>query len=241
MNRFKQTRSLLSIRGLTGRSVHLISRFITHKFQHAYFRTKESMGQHKREIVVLRVQEASDSLQETKVEFLDALELFKSVVNVEQDSLEDKYKLLKQQFDFCSLRAEMVANRIYAIEEVSNALFKEWEEELKLYSNRSLRAQSRRQLKLSKQHYTRLLKAMLKAEQKIQPVLGAFRDQVLFLKHNLNAKAIAALQQEFSEISLDISQLILTMEASISEANYFVTLLVEQKNLPSLSAPKEGN
>jgi hypothetical protein len=32
---------------------------------------------------------------------------------------------------------------------------------------------------------------MLKAEQKIQPVLGAFRDQVLFLKHNLNANAIA--------------------------------------------------
>jgi hypothetical protein len=44
---------------------------------------------------------------------------------------------------------------------------------------------------------------MRKAEKQINPVLGAFRDQVLFLKHNLNANAIAALQQEFSVISLD--------------------------------------
>jgi hypothetical protein len=234
MSKYSQSNSLLSIRGLTVRSVNLLSRFIAHRFQHAYYRTKESMGQHKRDLVVLRVEEASDSLQETKVQFLDALERFKAVVQFESGSLEDKYKLLKQQFDFCDARAQMVADRIQAIEEVSDALFSEWEAELKEYSNRSLRAQSRQQLKLSKQHYNRLLKAMLKAEQKIQPVLGAFRDQVLFLKHNLNANAIAALQHEFSEISLDISQLIQAMEKSIAEANHFVHVLVEHKNLPTL-------
>ncbi|NOR81134.1 MAG: DUF2959 family protein [Methyloprofundus sp.] len=233
-----QPRSLLSIRGLTERSVKLFSRFVAYNFQHIYYRTKESFGQHKRDLVVVRVEEASDSLQETKVQFLDALERFKSVVHVETGTLEDKYKLLKQQFDFCEMRSEVVANRIRAIEEVSDALFQEWEGELKEYTNRSLRAQSRQQLKLSKQHYTRLIKAMHKAEQKIQPVLGAFRDQVLFLKHNLNANAIAALQQEFSEIALDISQLIMAMEQSISEANHFVLVLVEQKNLPSLPAAK---
>lgn len=233
-----QPRSLLSIRGLTERSVKLFSRFVAYNFQHVYYRTKESFGQHKRDLVVVRVEEASDSLQETKVQFLDALERFKSVVQVETGTLEDKYKLLKQQFDFCEMRSEVVANRILAIEEVSEALFQEWEGELKEYTNRSLRAQSRQQLKLSKQHYTRLIKAMHKAEKKIQPVLGAFRDQVLFLKHNLNANAIAALQQEFSEIALDISQLILAMEQSISEANHFVLVLVEQKNLPSLPTTK---
>jgi len=233
-----QPRSLLSIRGLTERSVKLLSRFVAYNFQHVYYRTKESFGQHKRDLVVVRVEEASDSLQETKVQFLDALERFKSVVHVKTGTLEDKYKLLKQQFDFCEMRSEVVANRIRAIEEVSEALFQEWEGELKEYTNRSLRAQSRQQLKLSKQHYTRLIKAMHKAEKKIQPVLGAFRDQVLFLKHNLNANAIAALQQEFSEIALDISQLILAMEQSISEANHFVLVLVEQKNLPSLPAAK---
>ena len=32
------------------------------------------------------------------------------------------------------------------------------------------------------------------AESRIEPVLKSFRDQVLFLKHNLNAKAIASLR-----------------------------------------------
>jgi len=187
-----QSRSLLSVRGLTERSVKLLSRFVSYNFRHVYYRTKESFGQHKRDLVVVRVEDASDSLQETKIQFLDALQRFKSVVNVESGSLEDKYRLLKQQFDFCAMRSEVVSNKIQAIEEVSEALFKEWEAELKEYTNRSLRAQSRQQLKLSKQHYMRLIKAMHKAEQKIQPVLGAFRDQVLFLKHNLNANALTS-------------------------------------------------
>lgn len=88
------------------------------------------------------------------------------MVNVESGSLEDKYRLLKQQFDFCNMRANIVHNRIQAIEEVSDALFKEWDAELKQYTNRSLRAQSRQQLKISRQHYSRLIKAMLKAEQR---------------------------------------------------------------------------
>ncbi len=238
MSKHTQSSSLLSVRGLSERSIKLLSRFVAYKFQHVYYRTKESFGQHKRDLVVVRVEEASDSLQETKIQFLDALERFKSVVNVDSGSLEDKYRLLKQQYDFCTMRSEIVANKIQAIEDVSDALFKEWESELKEYTNRSLRAQSRQQLKLSKQHYMRLIKAMLKAEQIIQPVLGAFRDQVLFLKHNLNANAIAALQQEFSEICFDISQLIQAMEKSISEANHFVHVLVEQKNLPVLPASK---
>ncbi len=229
-----KSHSIFTIRGLSARSFNLLTRFVNYKFQHAYYRTKESLGQHKRELVVIRVEEASKSLEETKIYFSDALERFKAVVQVGKGSLEDKYRLLKRQFDFCETQSQRVSERIKAIEDVSNALFLEWEKELKEYTSRSLRAQSRQQLKLSKQHYSRLLKAMRKAEKQINPVLGAFRDQVLFLKHNLNANAIAALQQEFSVISLDISQLILAMESSVSEANYFVQVLVEQKSLVAL-------
>lgn len=233
-----QPTALLSLIGLTQRSIKLLSRFVTYNFQPLYYRTQESLGQHKRDLVVIRVEEASQSLQTTKEQFSDALERFKSVVHVESGTLEEKYRLLKQQFDFCSARSESVTFKIRAIEEVSGALFQEWDNELKDYTNRSLRAQSRQQLKLSKQHYVRLIKAMHKAEQKMQPILGAFRDQVLFLKHNLNANAIAALQHEFSVIALDISQLIQAMEKSISEANHFVHVLVEQKNLPQLPTTK---
>jgi predicted O-linked N-acetylglucosamine transferase (SPINDLY family) len=63
--------------------------------------------------------------------------------------------------------------------------------------------------------------------------LAAFQDQVLFLKHNLNAHAIAALRHEFIEMGVDISRLIEVMEKTIAEASQFVSILVEQKQLPA--------
>ena len=74
---------------------------------------------------------------------------------------------------------------------------------------------------------------MRRAESKIFPVLSAFKDQVLFLKHNLNAQAIAATEHEFIEISIDLSQLIQVMEQTILEANQFVSSLIDPRALPS--------
>ena len=125
-----------------------------------------------------------------------------------------------------------MSDRIQAIEEVSHALFAEWESELNEYSDRMLRNNSKLQLKAAKQNYVRLIKTMRLAEARIQPVLSAFKDQVLYLKHNLNARAISALQHEFIEIGIDISQLIQAMELTILEASQFVSLLSNQKALP---------
>ncbi len=196
------------------------------------YRAQETLGQHKRDIVVCRVEEASESLQQTKAQFQDALEQFKSIVNVQDSSLDYCYLQLKRQYDLSLSHTNAVSDKIRAIEEVSEALFTEWEQELGQYTNRSLKAHSRQQLKITRQHYSRLIKTMHKAETRITPVLSAFKDQVLYMKHNLNARAIAALQHELHEISYDIGQLIKAMENSIFEANNFVFSLVEQKALP---------
>jgi hypothetical protein len=63
---------------------------------------------------------------------------------------------------------------------------------------------------------------MRSAERKIDPVLTAFRDQVLFLKHNLNAQALASLQGELVTVEGDIAELVREMEISIAEANDFI-------------------
>jgi tetratricopeptide (TPR) repeat protein len=218
--------------GKSSNLLHLITRFFSKKIRAVYYSARESIGEHKREIVVYQVEQACVSLQETRNEFEDALERFKNLVCVNDSGLEHRYNLLNRQYQFCRAKSDAVGNRIKAIEEVSEALFVEWENELNEYANRTLRNSSKRQLKAARQNYVRLMKAMQKAESKIQPVLAAFKDQVLYLKHNLNARAIAALQHEFIEISIDISQLILAMEQTIAEANHFVSILVDQKALP---------
>ena len=69
---------------------------------------------------------------------------------------------------------------------------------------------------------------MKQAEAKIQPILTVFHDQVMFLKHNLNARAIASLKGELGTIKSDVSVLIASMEKSINEANAFINTM-EQK------------
>jgi hypothetical protein len=214
-------------------SLKFIGRFFSKKIRTAYYNARESIGDHKRAIVVYEVEQACVTLQETRNEFESALERFKTLVNINQTSLEHRYNQLNRQYQFCRAKSDSVSDRIRAIEEVSDALFVEWENELNEYSNRTLRSSSKQQLKIARQNYSRLIKAMRMAEEKIQPVLSAFKDQVLYLKHNLNAQAIAALQHEFIEIGVDISKLIRAMELTIAEASQFVTVLVEQKALPS--------
>lgn len=210
---------------------HLLE-FIKKRMNIVYYQSRESvLGHHKRDIVVINVDQACNSLKNTRDQFEDALQQFKNIVNVEETSLEHRYKLLQRRLEFCKAKSDDVSHRILAIEEVSSSLFKEWEDELDEYSNRALRSRSRQQLKSARQQYSRLIKTMRKAESRIHPVLSAFKDQVLFLKHNLNAQAIAALQHEFVEIGIDISQLIEVMEITIKEASLFVSSLVDQKAL----------
>ncbi len=183
---------------------------------------KEKFGYAKREQLVDGVQKARDAQEKAKEQFASALDEFIAVTQVDGGELEATYKRLQRELDRSEDRAESVRGRITSVERVADALFREWEQELNEYSSESLRASSREQLLSTQRRYDELLAAMNKAERKMEPVLSAFRDQVLFLKHNLNARAIASLEGTVGQLEQEIGALIRDMEASIAEANAFI-------------------
>ncbi|MCC7390102.1 MAG: DUF2959 domain-containing protein [Phycisphaerales bacterium] len=183
---------------------------------------KEQLGYAKRDQLVDGVQKARDAQEEAKEQFASALEEFIAVTKVDTGELEPTYKRLSAELETSEDRAEKVHDRVRSVERVADALFKEWEKELDAYSSESLRASSREQLDATRSQYGTLLTAMKKAEAKMEPVLTAFSDQVLFLKHNLNARAIASLEGTVGELEEEIGALIRDMEASIAEANAFI-------------------
>jgi hypothetical protein len=63
---------------------------------------------------------------------------------------------------------------------------------------------------------------MRRSESRMQPVLDTFRDQVLYLKHNLNLSAIASLEGEAAIIETNVDALIEDMNRSIAEADAFL-------------------
>jgi len=190
--------------------------------QGAYFSALESFGVHKRDVLVDRVEGARDAQSEAKAAFVSTLEAFRAVQDFDGGELEELYDDLNARYSTCASRASAVDSRIDGVESVSQALFDEWESELGEIGDAGLRAASREQLESTRARYEGLVAAMRRAEERMQPVLGAFKDRVLFLKHNLNAQAIASLEGTLSEIELDVDALIGEMEAAIAEADAFI-------------------
>jgi len=188
----------------------------------------EKIGIHKRDIMVDRVKAARDSQNEAKEQFLTAMEQFKSVVKFQGGDLEDKYNKLNETLEQSEAKADAVRKRISAVEDVSEALFSEWRGEIKQYSSNSLRQSSQRKYDATKRKYTELIRAMKKAEAKLEPALAPLRDQVLFMKHNLNAKAIAGLSDELYSVQINVDQLVREIESSIAQADSFIAELKKQ-------------
>jgi hypothetical protein len=63
---------------------------------------------------------------------------------------------------------------------------------------------------------------MTRAEARIAPVLKPLQDRVLFLKHNLNARAIGALGNELVTVRGSVDSLVTELEAAIKEADAFI-------------------
>ncbi|MBT3093180.1 MAG: DUF2959 domain-containing protein [Candidatus Thiodiazotropha sp. (ex Lucina pensylvanica)] len=182
----------------------------------------EKVGIHKRDIMVDRVESARDAQAEAQEQFQSALDQFASVINLEESDLKRAYDSLNHEFEASEAAAAEVTERISKVESVAEDLFEEWQEELDLYENKSLKATSARKLKQTKQRYQTMLSSMKKAERSMQPVINTFRDNVLFLKHNLNARAIGSLRGEFGNLKADINNLINRMNQSIKQSDEFI-------------------
>ena len=187
-----------------------------------YYGAMEKIGFAKRDILVTRVEKAQTAQEEAKVQFTDALQHFLSVTKVDGGELKLKYDELNDQLKQCESRAKAVNDRIGSIDEVANALFDEWGNELVQYGNPTLRSQSQQQLQATRVRYGELMTAMRRAEARMEPILVSFRDQVLFLKHNLNAQALRSLDTTSRALQGDIANLVRDMEKSIREADAFI-------------------
>lgn len=190
-----------------------------------YYGTMEKMGVHKREIMVDRVRGARDSQSEAKNQFISAMDQYKSVVNFKGGDLEKEYNKLNKTLERTEAGANAVHARIRAVEDVSEALFKEWRAEIRQYSDGSLRKTSEQQYDATKDKYAELIASMKRAEAKLEPALAPLRDQVLFMKHNLNARAIGGLKDEVVSVQANVDSLVRDMETAVAQADAFIASL----------------
>ncbi len=191
--------------------------------QTAYYSAMERFGIEKRDILVDRVEEAQDAQEDGQAQFVNALEQFRSVIDFDGGELETVYNRLDSEFQRSEAAATRIRDRIDAVETVAEDLFDEWEDELDLYTNQSLRRDSEQQLRDTRQRYARLIDAMNRAEESLDPVLDNLRDNVLYLRHNLNSRAVASIRGELDVINADVDELVEAMQQAIAESERFIS------------------
>jgi hypothetical protein len=187
-----------------------------------YYSAWEKLGKHKRDLLKDNVEAVKEEQIEAREEFKSALERLKELTDFDGGDLEDMYNRLKDDYDSCRERADAITDRIDNINEIAADLFSEWEKEIDSMSNRAMKRKDRARLQETKRRFSRFARAMEKAEGRLEPVLVSLNDQVLYLKHNLNARAVAGLKGEVTDIETDVNSLIRDMSASIAEADAFI-------------------
>ncbi|MCQ8890853.1 DUF2959 domain-containing protein [Pseudoalteromonas carrageenovora] len=190
--------------------------------QSAYYSAMEKVGVHKRDILIDRVEETKDSQEESQEEFKSALERLTTLIDFNGGELQDTYNQLNDDYESSLKAANEVSSNINKVEDVAEALFDEWSDELEQYKSASLKRESSKKLAATQRQFSQLLSSMRSAESKMEPVLTSLHDNVLYLKHNLNAQAISAIKGEFTNLKRDIQILMNDMNKSIADSNKFI-------------------
>ena len=175
-----------------------------------------------RDILISRVEAASEAQQETAEEFQSALDKFKQATNFDGGDLKKKFNTLSKAYDRSEEAATNVTQRVDRVVSATNNLLDEWREELKQYHDDAIKRRAEAQFDETRVKAEKLIALMRNTESKTKPVLGALKDLGLFVKHNLNMQAISSIKQETTLIEQEVSALIEEMEASISEAESFI-------------------
>lgn len=180
------------------------------------------MGKEKRDLLQSNMKSAQEEQTEVKEKFESTLAKIRSEYSFKEGELEKTYDGLKSDYEESSAQKEDLSDRIDKIEDIADDLFDEWEDEADEFKNQKYRSQSKAKLSKTKKSFSVALKNMRKVESQLEAVLSKFKDRVVFLKHNLNAKMIGNFKTEFKSIEKDMRDLMRDIKVSNDKAQDFI-------------------
>lgn len=182
----------------------------------------EKLGVEKRDLLQSDVEKMKDEQKETAEQFQDALTKLRTLYGSSGSDLEQRYDATKSEYEDCETQANALQKRMDSVRTVANDLFDEWQDEIDEMGNEAMKRDSKAKLVATRKRFEALDATMRRSEQTMKPVLKQFRDQVLYLKHNLNAEALGTLSAEVTDIDKGVSALVERMQQSIQQADTFL-------------------
>jgi hypothetical protein len=195
----------------------------------AYYSVWEKLGKEKRDLLVSHISRARDQQKETSETFKDALTRLQEAYGRSGSDLEKAYQALKDRTERSDKSASELRSRIARAEKTASDLFSEWEGEIGTLNSEDFKRRSREKLERTRSRFAVVARSMHDAEMRMEPVLAQLHDYTTFMKHNLNAQSLGALQKEKTSIERDTARLIKDMQAAIDEAGRFLETMKDDE------------
>lgn len=190
-----------------------------------YYNTWEFLGQEKRDLLESKMESAQSSQEDASEQLKDSLEVIREKYSFKEGDLEDTYDDLSDDYDDFESRSKDLKKRIESAQEVADDLFEEWKDEAYALSNETYKENSLSKRRVTMKNFSETIASLNSVQTKMDRILKQYKDQVIYLKHNLNAKIIGKLQVELKSIMGDVSGLIKEIELSKSKTSNFISEL----------------
>lgn len=206
--------------------MHILAIIVTLPFlacTTVYYNFWETLGQEKRDLLKRHIAGVKNDQNGLEEKFKDTLSKIRDEYEFSGGKLEKTYDKLSADYNSAEQKSNDLSERINRTERIAKDLFQEWNEEAQEISNPQYRRDSLQKRKETMEKFDQMLASMRRVEKSIEPILTKFKDQVLYIKHNLNAQALGAFKKEFLGIETEINKLIKEMEMSTKQADQFIS------------------
>jgi hypothetical protein len=183
------------------------------------------------------VRHADRRAREAGEDFARAFQLYQRLTSPQAVELEHLSDDFGESVEDCRDRGRKLSERIQAVHSAAQALFRGWKEELALFSGDALRRKSEAMLHETEARAERVLAALERVQARMRPVLAKLQDYALFFHHNLNARAIATLEDTYKEFDAEFRALQGEIGAARREVADFLAALEQEPE----AAPTPGN
>jgi hypothetical protein len=190
---------------------------------------QEAMGTPKRQVLLSRVQDTRDAMKDTKKTFASAMQQFGSVYKESGSKLENKYVILKKEYETCNSKASDLRSQIASVKSIGQVLFQEWQKELDQFTNEQMRKLSEVKMQQTREKYVTMTESMDRVSARMTPVMTSMSDQLLNIKHSLNALIVVSLEEELVQLRGQMDNLMAEIDASVNHCNAFIGSMAEPK------------
>lgn len=182
-------------------------------------------GQLTREQLTASIEDARDTQTAVRAQFDATLDQFVTLVSADRNNWQTAFDQLKAEYAANQAQAAIIRSLIEDVESHSADLFNEWESELALFQDQNLRFKRELDLQEARRQCGQLLLSLHATENRMIPVLSAFRDYLVFLQDNLDARTVASLQPELAAMAGNIADLFYNIDSTIVESDEFLAEL----------------